>query len=330
VILDISTIAVVGSECAKYLNLKTTTQIVKLDDWGVNIELPVDATVKVDNSIAGKSVVIETNKDVSEKVTAPGYEDGSAICITGTATKAVKVTYKSEVEVDNISKWTVADDEQYFPIKFTAVEDGTENNIGQVTLKQDGTAYKATLEGEYTKSYSKNDDVNLTVGTAWLWDYENNENIALYDTYDTALGNTAASDGPVAFKVNSTVTLEWDTPSNSGGGGGTTPDPEPDDDTDDATPTPTILAMNPDRTLSGEGGAAITPDRTLSGDAGEDNGIIEPGRTLSGAVNTGDSFNMLVWIIVMAAAAVVITIAIVLLFVFNRKEEKGSNAETHN
>jgi hypothetical protein len=313
VILDVSTIAVVGEQCAaKYVNASQKTEIVKLDEWGVTLTKSVDKIDRYSNGVA----VTFTPEEYC--LTSPGDSGGTSFALTGTPNANIALTYETVVTVPEPTRWKVDNKGLYFPVSFT-VNNDKENTI---TLSEDQTKYTLqTTKSRLTRGTSY--DTSYSVD--WSWDYEKDDE---YDAYDTALGN-AAVNNDVEFIIQSTVTMEWDD--------GIYPAPEPDDDVTYDDPTPediTVLsdegtstaylsgttdnAITADRTLSGAN--AIEPGRTLSGDA-TDGSEITPGLTLSGSVSTGDTFNLAVWI----SALIISTIVIIALLIFSIKRNKEEN-----
>lgn len=323
VILDISTIAVIGSECAKYLNISKTTKTVKLDDWGVTVDVPIDSVVK---DTEENGIRIFTNQKVNS-IAAPGDSGNSGFIISGTPKTNITLKYVNIVTVSKPSLWKIrANNDYYFPIKFTV--DGDTRTIKLVD--DEAYSYEYPTADVLPVLYKDETYDNYYIGIDWKWDFENEDNIALYDSFDTELGDNAVAN-PAEFEINSTLVLQWgvDTPT----------DTSTDVATDTPIDTPTDTTTPADYAYidtSESAGGILPSERTLipvlSGDYSGDEGTdaIEQGRTLKGFVGTGDSFNLLLWICILVIAVIVITIAIILLLINNRKEKRGNNAQTNS
>jgi hypothetical protein len=306
VILDISTIAVIGSECAKYLNMNKTTKTVKLDDWGVTLDIPIESVVK---SAKDKKVTILTTKKV-DTLAAPGDSGSNGFLISGTPKTNIKLKYVNIVTVSKPSLWKIAaNNDYYFPIKFTV--DGDTRSIKLV----DDEEYSYEYPSPDTQPILVKDETydNYYIGIDWKWDFENDEDVALYDSYDTQLGNNAVTNA-AEFVITSTLVLEWGTDQTKASS---------DDNSDNDNSNSTATAISPDTT--NQASALLPSERTLlpvlTGDL-SDESVESSDSVLSGIVKTGDSFNILLWIFLLVIAAIVITVTIILLLTNNRKAKK--------
>jgi post-segregation antitoxin (ccd killing protein) len=303
--LDLATIGVTCGVYANYANnAKATSKLVKMDEWGVVINAPVNTITNT-----SKNGVTLTYPEKIESMTAPGEKSDPTqneliFTITGTPKANIDLTCNTKITVINPKKWTIKnnlnEDFVYFPIRFTL---GNE----QYTYKDiDITTEDKVYEYNTSEVLKAGESCNQTKQATWEWDYENRDgDIATYDSYDTKLGNSFENkeDAP-QFKIEMTLTMESNITNKTS---------EPENTEGEPTPTPTPSSQQTPDTQS---------ELYLSGNVGDttQTDTAPEGMTLSGAVSTGDSFNLVLWIGVMAAAAVVITVSIILLLVFNKKD----------
>jgi post-segregation antitoxin (ccd killing protein) len=259
-------------------------------------------------------------------MTAPGEKSDPTqneliFTITGTPKANIDLTCNTKITVINPQKWTIKnnlnEDFVYFPIRFTL---GNE----QYTYKDiDITTEDKVYEYNTSEVLKAGESCNQTKQATWEWDYENRDgDIATYDSYDTKLGNSFENkeDAP-QFKIEMTLTMESNITNKTS---------EPENTEVEPTPTPSPQ-QTPDTQselyLSGDvGDTTNAPDTTIE----TEEGTAPDGMTLSGAVSTGDSFNWLLWISIMAATAVVIIVDIILLLAKNKRckhSEEDENRE---
>jgi hypothetical protein len=332
--LDIATICVISGLYGGYVNITKLNKVVNLEKWGVSFQ--TQASTLVNSSSEGDNFSVKSSDEW--KVVAPGSGGIlKAPKITGTSEGSGRITTKSTITIKDIDKWTIINENKesmfYCPIVFTignntykiwemeptSIEDNDyiyEPNIPDITFSK----------GAKLSSY-KIDDIS------WSWDYENEDDIPLYDKYDTALADFENSDDAPSFKVDIVVTATWDTVPES------VPEPEPEpivDDTPTETPTDTPTDTPIENGNSGASGTVTASPRYLYGDTQdeteteltEQETLDNDGLTLSGNTNTltGDNFNMVFWVTLMVLALVAI-IAVIILITERRKKE--TNIESH-
>lgn len=308
--IDILTIGVIGKVYTDYLHTTKTNTIVKMDEWGIDVETAVNTiTTPISNGIS-------LTYPFPESLVYPGEESEiNVFKINGTPNANIKLSCDYTISVKDTDNWIISDKDDndyfYFPVKFKLANDDGEYNSIDLTTENNEYAYPTqTIQLKKGVNYNEYD-----IGIDWKWDFETLDedgNIETYDAYDTALGNYPTGEAP-RFEIMATLKMEWDDgkyPSS-----GSDPEPDPGDDSDDDVITTVSVTS---------GAAPILPERTLSGDAGqEDEAILPPGLTLSGSVNTGDNFNIIFWVGLMTIATATI-IAVIVLLIRRRNQEKAN------
>lgn len=303
--IDIATICVISGVYGGYVNITKSNKVVNLEKWGVNFQ--TQASTLVNSSSQGDSFSVKSSDEW--KVVAPGSGGIlKAPKITGTSEGSGRITTKSTITIKDIDRWTITDENNeqkfYCPIVFT-IGNNT-YKIGEIEpTSKEGNDYiyqpnipDITFSKGANISNYKIDDIS------WSWDYENNEDIPRYDKYDTALADFENSENAPYFKVDITVTVEWEEEPVAN-------DSAPDDDT-----TQTVTA--PPRYLYGNV-EEEEPENQLT----EQESLDNDGLTLSGntKVSTGDAFNMIFWVTLMVASSVAIALVIILLTRRKGKDE---------
>lgn len=310
--LDLATIGVTCGVYANYANSVTaTSKVVDMEEYGVIINTPINIITQ--NTENG---VILTLPENIKSIAAPGEQSDTEqneliFTITGTPRVDLDLYCNTKITVINPSKWTIKnnlnEDFVYFPIRITLGDN--EYTYKDIAITTEDKVYEYNTSEVLKAGVSYNE----TKAAKWEWDYENRDgDIAVYDSYDTKLGNSFDSieDAP-QFKIEMMLTMEWDT------GNSDSDDNSPDTETPDAETSDTTPNTQSGSYLSGDISTDI-PAETIN------EAETAPDMTLSGTVKTGDSFNFAFWISLLAASAVVIIVVIIVLL---RKNSKATTQE---
>lgn len=214
------TTCVISGTFAKYVTTGSGTDSARVAKWGVDIEIISGSSFSNEytthDDLYTGAVSVKSVDDA--KVVAPGTSsadvDGDVTFkITGAPEVAVKVDIafdaKSEIKLaaGEYLDYTTANDktdtfnlaDEYYPVKFTLVQDGT-------TVVDAGTlaAVETALNGD-TNVYGPNETLNSTYTLTWAWAYGEFDDISLDDKADTYLGNESPAQ-TVAYDLTITVT----------------------------------------------------------------------------------------------------------------------------
>jgi hypothetical protein len=324
------TVGLIGKTFTDYANITKTNHIVKMDNWGINIDVPVD-TIQNLNNLSKNEISLDSSETVS---VAPGDSDGVGYTINGTpAVSSIDVVCQYDITIINPDTWKV-DDEYYFPVEFAIEADDMEEAADweKTSYEVDSVPVNIAVDdSKYDKIEFSQVDNKITIttterlrksdtydtkykGVAWAWEFYESD---AKDIKDTKLGNYEI-EAP-QFKLQANIRMTWnDGVNNDSSSSGT------DDNTgdgDDDTGATVVSTQSGDTTTS-----TLTQDRFLSGDTSDNNADTEANainqglQTLRGMVNTGDDFNLAIWVSLMAIAALVILAMIIILIKRNKKD----------
>ena len=192
-----------GTTFAKYITERDTgTQSATVAKWGyvVNADasgLFAEASkkgVQAKKADAGVDVAVETKGNV----VAPGTKGELAFSIVGKAEVMSKIviTATSTKDVSLTAAVEGADDEKYYPIKWTLQESADGTTYANVT-----DAVDLKLADMVTKLGNLSDGTNIAPNTevkkyyklSWKWDFVATTDADKYNKYDTLLSEAASS-----------------------------------------------------------------------------------------------------------------------------------------
>lgn len=213
-------VCVLASTCgisgtfAKYVTEKATQDTARVAHWGVNIVGTADVFdteyAKEDGAYTLTANSVITNN--GDKLVAPGTAGSIAdIDLTGIPEVAARITYTvTNIEFDNWLVDTNADDTGdyfYCPLVFTIGA----NEVKGLDYLDDMSGLITAIESLVAATYDVAPNVGLSGAESltieWRWDFEQASNIALYNKYDTFLGDQAAAGNAATVTIEVTCTI---------------------------------------------------------------------------------------------------------------------------
>ena len=208
-VVALLTACVISGTFAKYVTSKSAEDTARVAKFGVAVTATGDA-FKTEYAKDDTTFELAANTVVStDKVVAPGTKGTLAtIALTGTPEVAVRISFDlTAVKSDN---WTVAEEEDYFPLVFKV--NGTEvafedlaDAVAELTFDVEaGTDLSTVL------TTGEGNNAKPVIEITWEWPFEVGETadeIAATDAKDTWLGNQAAAGNPATVTVTLTATV---------------------------------------------------------------------------------------------------------------------------
>ncbi len=221
VALTLITSCFVGGTFAKYVTGASYEDTARVAKFGVVIEAEGEGLFAKEYAKDDTTYTGDLTVQAEEEVVAPGTNNADSpitFSITGTPEVAVRVTIEFGKDFKDVvlpkgtyRDYTVSDPkatftltEDYYPIVYTLKEGNTEIVSGTLEKVKDAVAEFAT-----GKDYAPGTVFNTEFTLTWEWPFERGETedeIALYDSADTYLGNVAAGIVPAPAEPAEPVT----------------------------------------------------------------------------------------------------------------------------